>query len=118
MDSGVYLCRELSGFDDVSLRFAVSALEQLAKKYGEKAVSDLLSTYSTDGIDQLNIMTKGPARDLLTYLYVGSFDSATYVIPEDYFDSLIWRAALAHPKGLSGGYFGHWRYPPEDSHVV
>ena len=118
MAPGLSLCRELSGFDDVTIRFSNSALEQLAIKYGDKAVSELLSTYSTVGIEQLNTMTKGPARDLLTYLYVGSFDSATSVIPEDYFDSLIWRAALAHPKGLSGGYFGHWRYPPEDSHVV
>ena len=32
---------------------------------------------------------------------------------EAYFEGLIWKVALAHPPALSGGYFGHWSYPPE-----
>ncbi|MET0395835.1 MAG: hypothetical protein ABW277_03350 [Longimicrobiaceae bacterium] len=33
---------------------------------------------------------------------------------EEYFGALIWPAIRAHPPGLSGGYFGHWTYPPEN----
>jgi len=32
---------------------------------------------------------------------------------DDYFEALMWSAVGAHPPGLSDGYFGHWRYPPD-----
>jgi hypothetical protein len=31
-----------------------------------------------------------------------------------YFSGLVWTIIGAHPPGLSGGYFGHWRYAPEN----
>jgi hypothetical protein len=34
--------------------------------------------------------------------------------PNEYFSGLIWSVIHAHPLGLSGGYFGHWKYPPEN----
>ena len=34
--------------------------------------------------------------------------------PEEYFGGLMWSVMGAHPPGLSGGYFGYWRYPPEN----
>jgi hypothetical protein len=34
--------------------------------------------------------------------------------PNQYFSGLVWAAIRAHPLGLSGGYFGHWKYPPEN----
>ncbi len=33
--------------------------------------------------------------------------------PRPFFGGLMWPAIGAHPPGLSGGYFGYWRYPPE-----
>jgi hypothetical protein len=33
-----------------------------------------------------------------------------YGTPEEYFSGLAWRIMGAHVPGLSGGYFGHWRY--------
>lgn len=33
---------------------------------------------------------------------------------EEYYEGLIWKAIRAHPLGLSGGYFGHWKYEPEN----
>lgn len=33
---------------------------------------------------------------------------------DEYFSGLGWRILAAHPPGLSGGYFGHWRYRPEN----
>jgi hypothetical protein len=34
--------------------------------------------------------------------------------PEQYFRGLMWSVIRAHPPALSGGYFGYWRYPPEN----
>jgi hypothetical protein len=33
--------------------------------------------------------------------------------PEHHFQAALWSAIGAHPPALSGGYFGHWHYPPE-----
>jgi Membrane bound FAD containing D-sorbitol dehydrogenase len=37
-----------------------------------------------------------------------------YGTPEEYFSGLAWRIMGAHAPGLSGGYFGHWRYRPDN----
>jgi len=37
-----------------------------------------------------------------------------YGSPEAYFSALGWRVIGAHAPGLSGGYFGHWRYRPDN----
>jgi hypothetical protein len=33
---------------------------------------------------------------------------------EEYYSGLIWKAIRAHPLGLSGGYYGYWKYEPEN----
>jgi hypothetical protein len=37
-----------------------------------------------------------------------------YGSEEAYFSGLAWQIMGAHVPGLSGGYFGHWRYPPDN----
>jgi hypothetical protein len=37
-----------------------------------------------------------------------------YGTQEEYFSGLAWRIIGAHVPGLSGGYFGHWRYRPDN----
>jgi hypothetical protein len=37
-----------------------------------------------------------------------------YGSQEEYFSGLAWRIIGAHVPGLSGGYFGHWRYRPDN----
>jgi Membrane bound FAD containing D-sorbitol dehydrogenase len=37
-----------------------------------------------------------------------------YGTQEEYFSGLAWQIMGAHVPGLSGGYFGHWRYRPEN----
>jgi hypothetical protein len=32
----------------------------------------------------------------------------------EYYSGLIWRAIRAHPLALSGGYYGYWKYEPEN----
>jgi len=40
--------------------------------------------------------------------------SFSYGTQRQYFSGLAWRVIGAHPPGLSGGHFGHWRYRPEN----
>jgi hypothetical protein len=37
-----------------------------------------------------------------------------YGTQEEYFSGLAWSLIGAHVPGLSGGYFGHWRYRPDN----
>lgn len=37
-----------------------------------------------------------------------------YGTQEEYFSGLVWQVIGAHVPGLSGGYFGHWRYRPDN----
>jgi hypothetical protein len=37
-----------------------------------------------------------------------------YGTQEEFFSGLAWQIIGAHVPGLSGGYFGHWRYRPEN----
>jgi hypothetical protein len=37
-----------------------------------------------------------------------------YGTQEEYFSGLGWQLIGAHVPGLSGGYFGHWRYRPDN----
>jgi hypothetical protein len=52
----------------------------------------------------VNLETGRP--DTSTTLQFGS--------PEQYFRGMMWSVIRAHPPALSGGYFGYWRYPPEN----
>ena len=55
--------------------------------------------------------------DMPVNLETGRPDTSTtlqFGSAEEYFRGLIWSAIRAHPPALSGGYFGYWRYPPEN----
>ncbi len=55
--------------------------------------------------------------DMMVNLETGRPDTSTtlqFGSPEQYFRGLIWSVIRAHPPALSGGYFGYWRYPPEN----
>lgn len=50
-------------------------------------------------------------------LEIGRPDGSTtlqFGSPEQYFRGLLWSVIHAHPPALSGGYFGYWKYPPEN----
>ncbi|MBJ6146284.1 hypothetical protein [Hymenobacter sp. BT559] len=38
----------------------------------------------------------------------------TAATPPDFYAGLMWQAISAHPPALSGGYYGHWHYQPEN----
>lgn len=65
----------------------------------------------------INDATFGPSvKAVLLLWYTGSIGTGPSASPgsqEDYFDALMWSVIGAHPPGLSDGYYGHWRYPPD-----
>jgi hypothetical protein len=56
------------------------------------------------------------AKTIIVLWYTGDLLGATASPPteDQYFAALMWPVARAHPPGLSGGYFGHWAYPPDN----
>jgi hypothetical protein len=66
----------------------------------------------------VNDQALGPlVRKIILLWYTGLIDTGqgppALGSQDDYFESLMWSAVGAHPPGLSDGYFGHWRYPPD-----
>jgi len=56
------------------------------------------------------------AKMIAVLWYTGELRSAAVsaLTAEQHFGGVVWRIAGAHPPGLSGGYFGHWTYPPDN----
>lgn len=61
---------------------------------------------------------RASARRIIILWYLGELvnekDETLQGLPEDNFRGLMWEMIHAHPLGLSGGYFGYWKYPPEN----
>lgn len=110
------LCSALAGVDGVSPRFAESALARVRDRFSPEAVDDLLEANSAGGLAALRDPSRqGPVRALTYLLYTGALPDGSVGEEADYFESVVWRVIQAHPRALTGGYFGHWHYPPEDS---
>jgi hypothetical protein len=119
------LCAGLAGVRGISARLAESALAQGRDRFGS-AVDELLQTFARGGLEAVQgSELAGVARALTYFLYTGVLPDAdgaetghSYergeMSAEDYFESQVWRVVQAHPRALSGGYYGHWHYPPED----
>jgi hypothetical protein len=64
--------------------------------------------------------TLGPlARQVIFLWYTSALPSADGKVwqfgsAEEYFAALLWPTVRAHVPGLSGGYFGHWKYLPDN----
>jgi hypothetical protein len=52
------------------------------------------------------------AQAVILLWYLGEVRGATTA--EHYFRGVFWEVIGAHTPGLSGGYFGHWSYPPDN----
>ncbi len=56
-------------------------------------------------------------KTIILLWYSGEFhkrDKTITLEAEDYYNALLWKTIHAHPPGLSGGYFGYWKYKPEN----
>jgi hypothetical protein len=121
------LSKELCGMDDLS--------KKLSEVYygifhNDPAVSgklkSLLATYQPGSLQELinnDTDMKDLALDIIKLWYLGvikSLEVSTAPMPlmgggfYFYQEALIWKAAQAHPAGLSGGYYGYWSYKPEN----
>lgn len=117
-------CAALTGVDTISERMALRSAEFVRRDFGEPALEELLEAFATLGLDGVGEHARvGVARAMCYFLYtgvcvdeVGKASAMSIDNEEDYFEAVLPRVIQAHPKGLSGGYFGHWHYPPEDSH--
>jgi len=69
---------------------------------------------------RVQIMEDQELRELVKVIlvlwYTGDLLGSTTSLPseDEYFGGLLWTVARAHPPALSGGYFGHWTYPPDN----
>jgi hypothetical protein len=116
-------CCALAGIDAVSERLAVTALHRSRERFGDDVVDGLLAAFDGGGVDAVQQhQDVGAARALTYFLYTGVLPDASgepdprqsEVDEADYFESVLWPVVQAHPRALSGGYFGHWHYPPEE----
>jgi len=92
-------------------------LESLARAFDE-AIKDTDPEMALMAIMKVQPEVGNAARRLAHLWYTGRPPAenkvdAEFVNEQAYFEGLIWRAARAHPPGLTGGYFGHWRYAPD-----
>ena len=107
---------------------AESYYELIETAFGGERLKKLLSTFKgltgkgNSRLEQImsDEQMNEVAQEIIMLWYMSSFrrpgekrDSAPKT-PEQYYQGLFWPTIRAHPLGLSGGYFGYWRYPPEN----
>jgi hypothetical protein len=92
-------------------------IDAILKCFGElKDQSGDIAQAVRDGL--VNDPSLGPpVRKIILLWYTGLIDVGQGPpapgSQDDYFEALMWSAVGAHPPGLSDGYYGHWRYPPD-----
>lgn len=131
LESFAELSKILTGFEDLKQKPAEAYYAVLLKNF-ENGFKNLLSGYQKMVKDQ-----KGQPEELVkmhlwsvpenkkicqsiiriwyNVLMSKNIDGFDWIGPSElYYEALIWKAVEAHPAGLSGGYFGYWRYAPEN----
>jgi hypothetical protein len=124
----IALSRILTGVQNLDAELGRQYMDRLASTPFEPALRQLLACFRelTDDdtrVDQVkrkilaNDMFRPTVCQIILLWYTSAMrDNLTtplvmrYGTPEEYFSGLAWRIMGAHVPGLSGGYFGHWRY--------
>lgn len=130
MDSAQFLelSKDLLGDPDLDRHRATHLLQRFLPSADKSALSRLQTVAATLPADAAERQTaigsqimddptlRGLAKTIIVLWYTGELlGSSTTTMPaDDYFSGHIWSVARAHPPGLSGGYFGHWTYPPDN----
>ena len=113
----------------ISRRTAMRHLATLRAALGSAAIQALLKKFQS--LESSSDLVRGVAEEIVadpvfgpivkavTLLWFTGVVSAPNGVPaaatqEDYFEALMWSAVGAHPPAFSDGYFGHWRYPPDE----
>lgn len=119
-ETDVALCRALAGVNEMPVRFVDSVMRRANRKFGESEVRQVVERFERGGMAEvMRDEAHATIARAITYgLYTGMLPAdgsdEPAMSPEDHFEAVMWRVIQAHPPGLSGGYFGHWHYPPED----
>jgi hypothetical protein len=131
IESFLELSKILTGFTDLKLKPAEVYYEALSKNL-KKDFTRLLSEYekkvrnkkgSPDELVRTHLWqdanNKKICQSIIRAWYSASLSAAAdgfdFMAPTDvYYEALIWKTVEAHPLALSGGYFGYWRYAPEN----
>ena len=84
-------------------------------KQSKKTAADLDAAVRSEIVGSAEF---GALASQLTLLWFTSAfadgDKWKFGTPDQHFRALIWPTIGAHPPALSGGYFGYWKYPPEN----
>lgn len=111
--------RQLTGLESLPPFLAAVYRDRVASVHGSAALSRLLdvpkdallATLEED--DELRAVAESVVMLWYASATVDASGTFTFGTPRQYFSSQLWQVIRAHPPGLSGGYMGHWRYPPE-----
>lgn len=122
----------ITGFNDLSYQISVRYYASVSSKDGYKehlpALLNLAEHCSSaeELIKLSNNQQKACCKGIVFLWYVAeliSWASANSTVldinrinptEDEYYSGLIWRAIRAHPLALSGGYYGYWKYEPEN----
>lgn len=137
METSFYeLSKILTGWENIQPRLAKLYGDQLARDLGPQ-IGPLLSTFEhiprTDDQDMEEAVRnviwsdnsmQAMCQAIIQLWYTARLDTTAlqprlpivkWIAPlEGYYEALLWKTIEAHPPALSGGYFGYWRYAPEN----
>ena len=135
IDDFIELSRILTGVSELDGRLGRQYLERLKESTFQPQVHEILEVFhglrrgpTLAAQVQAKIVENATLRPAVCQIILLWFTSTMqdpsappsgtpvlkYGTQEEYFSGLAWRIIGAHVPGLSGGYFGHWRYRPEN----
>lgn len=126
------LSTELVEVKDLKIEISNYYFELLLNEYGNDFMN-LLNNYKITKKFESNDSEK-KLKNIIIYLWYTSefitrsemnsfFNISTnfnkesefiHKTPLGYYNAILWKAISAHPIGLTGGYFGYWKYKPEN----
>lgn len=131
-ESFLALSKVLTGFDNLDPELGRQYLDRLTSTPAEPALRRILLRFrDLEKNDTLAAQVKQqilsddamrPTISQIVLLWLTSAmqdnpdtpNAVRYGTQDQYFSGLAWQAIGAHAPGLSGGYFGHWRYRPDN----
>ena len=126
------LSRILTGVDNLDAELGLRYLDRLTSTPFEPFLRQILERFRGLKDDQTRadrvkeqILADDALRPTVCQIILLWYTSAMqdnlgtpvmmrYGTQEEYFSGLVWPVVGAHVPGLSGGYFGHWRYRPDN----
>ena len=137
MNFFIAISKQLTGFDDLPPRLSEAYYHRICGNEHYAADLEMLEAYYNENpnvsvtLESLKAIERGLnfykglvflwyTSELMEYSQLALKETDLSKITreggeaEEYYGGLLWKVARTHPPGLSGGYFGHWRYEPEN----